>query len=111
MATETFQIFPQQKQFPPLYTSLVYKLLVNKYNLQIRLEQFPNYCSIDAASIVSDKRMIQITAQKIQSPDEEFHDSYCVFTHNNDLLVFVIYLIDPWWWLNTTETRRVVRKK
>jgi len=39
--------------------------------------------------------MIQITAQKIQSPDEEFHDIYCVFTYNNGLLVFMMYLIDP----------------
>ena len=76
---------------------LVYKLLINKYSLQFRLEQFPNYCSIDTVSIVSDKRMIQITVQKIQSPDEEFRDIYCVFTYNNGLLVFMMYLIDPWW--------------
>jgi hypothetical protein len=74
---------------------LVYKLLINKYNLQFRLEQFPNYCSTDAVSTVSDKRMIQITAQKIQSPDEEFHDIYCVFKYNNGLLVFMVYLNDP----------------
>jgi len=72
---------------------LVYKLLINKYNLQFRLEQFPNYCSTDAFSTVSDKRMIQITAQNIQSPDEEFHDIYCVFMYNNGLVVVMMYLI------------------
>jgi hypothetical protein len=41
---------------------LVYKLLLNKYSLHFRWEQFSNYCLIDAVSTASDTNMIQITS-------------------------------------------------